>query len=155
MLGAFLAEAQAVCVGQPVLLVGDLNADPGTIPCLAKRNVAVQLVDLALACSVGSGVELDMTCKLNLEECTASTRDFVVACPNALAASSSFRVFVGGRFSPDCSDLSEFHVKRWTGGGFLSTSHPAYLAYLLVGYSGQVCYFGNQGGSGYLGGVLR
>ena len=35
LLQAVLAEAQVVCVGQPLLIVGDLNADPGVIPCLA------------------------------------------------------------------------------------------------------------------------
>ena len=28
-----------MCVGQPLLVVGDLNADPGVIPCLNKRYV--------------------------------------------------------------------------------------------------------------------
>ena len=32
LLQAVLAEAQVVCVGQPLLIVGDLNADPGIIP---------------------------------------------------------------------------------------------------------------------------
>ena len=36
LLKAVLAEAQVVCVGQPMLVVGDLNADPEVIPCLAK-----------------------------------------------------------------------------------------------------------------------
>ena len=36
LLRAVLAEAQVVCVGQPLLIVGDFNADPGVIPCLAK-----------------------------------------------------------------------------------------------------------------------
>ena len=35
LLQAVLAEAQVVCVGQPMLIVGDLNADPAVIPCLA------------------------------------------------------------------------------------------------------------------------
>ena len=32
-LQAVLAEAQVVCVGQPMLIAGDLNADPAVIPC--------------------------------------------------------------------------------------------------------------------------
>ena len=36
LLQAVLAEAQVVCVGQPMLIAGDLNADPAVIPCLAK-----------------------------------------------------------------------------------------------------------------------
>ena len=27
------AEAQVVCVAQPLLIVGDLKADPGVVPC--------------------------------------------------------------------------------------------------------------------------
>ena len=33
---AVLAEAQVVCNGQPLLIGGDLNADPAVITCLAK-----------------------------------------------------------------------------------------------------------------------
>ena len=36
LLQAVLAEAQMVCVGQPMLIAGDLNADLAVIPCLAK-----------------------------------------------------------------------------------------------------------------------
>ena len=36
LLQAVLAEAQVVCIGQPMLIAGDLNADPVIIPCLAK-----------------------------------------------------------------------------------------------------------------------
>ena len=36
LLQVVLAEAQVVCVGQPMLIAGDLNADPAVIPCLAK-----------------------------------------------------------------------------------------------------------------------
>ena len=35
LLQAVLAEAQVVCIGQPMLIAGDLNADPAVIPCLA------------------------------------------------------------------------------------------------------------------------
>ena len=53
LLQAVLAEAQVVCVGQPILITGDLNADPAVIPCLAKGISAGRYVDLALACSLG------------------------------------------------------------------------------------------------------
>ena len=49
LLQAVLAEAQVVCVGQPLLIAGDLNADPAVIPCLAKGISAGRFVDLALA----------------------------------------------------------------------------------------------------------
>ena len=36
LLQAVLAEAQVVCIGQPMLIAGDLNADPAVIPCISK-----------------------------------------------------------------------------------------------------------------------
>ena len=56
LLGAVLAEAQVVCVGWPLLNVGNFDADPGIIPCLAKGIAAGCFVDLALAYSVGAVV---------------------------------------------------------------------------------------------------
>ena len=50
LLQAVLAEAQVVCVGQPMLIAGDLNAGPAVIPCLAK------------------GMSPDVTCRLSREE---------------------------------------------------------------------------------------
>ena len=40
-----------------MLTVGDLNADPEVIPCLAKCIASGRLVDLALAYSLGDGKE--------------------------------------------------------------------------------------------------
>ena len=77
---------------QPLLVVGDLNADRGVIPCLAKSKTSGRFVDLALAYSVGAGMEPDTTCKCELDECAGSRRDSVVACPCALAASGACRV---------------------------------------------------------------
>ena len=54
-LQAVLAEAQVVCVGQPLLIAGDMNAGPAVIPCLAKGICAGRFVDLALAYSCGAG----------------------------------------------------------------------------------------------------
>ena len=48
-LQAVLVEAQMVCIGQPMLIAGDLNAGPAVIPCLAKGIFAGRFVDLALA----------------------------------------------------------------------------------------------------------
>ena len=53
LLQADLAEAQVVCIGQPMLIAGDLDADPDVIPCLAKGIAAGRFVDLALAYSQG------------------------------------------------------------------------------------------------------
>ena len=54
LLQAVLAEAQVVCIGQPMLIAGDLNADPAVIPCLAMGISAGRFVNLVLAYSRGS-----------------------------------------------------------------------------------------------------
>ena len=54
LLQAVLAEAQVVCVGKPLLVAGDLNADPGISPCLAKGIASGRFIDLALAHSLGA-----------------------------------------------------------------------------------------------------
>ena len=75
---AVLAEARVVCTGQPVLIAGDLNADPAVIPCLAKAISAGRFVDLALAYSLGEGKRPAATCKFKLDECSGSRRDFIL-----------------------------------------------------------------------------
>ena len=55
LLQAVLAKAQVVCLGQPLLIAVDLNADPAVIPCLAKGISAGRFVDLALAYSLAEG----------------------------------------------------------------------------------------------------
>ena len=54
LLQAVLAEAQVICVGQPLLIVGDLNADPAVTPCLAEVFLLVDLLILLLL-TPGSG----------------------------------------------------------------------------------------------------
>ena len=44
LLQAVLAETQVVCVGQPMLIAGDLNADPAVIPCLAKGTISPKMI---------------------------------------------------------------------------------------------------------------
>ena len=41
---------------------------------------------------LGQEGSTDATCKFKLDECGGSRRDFMVGCPNALAASSACRV---------------------------------------------------------------
>ena len=53
LLQAVLAEAQVVCIGQPLLIAGDLNADLAVNPCLTKGISAGRYVDLALFHSLG------------------------------------------------------------------------------------------------------
>ena len=63
LLQAVLAEAQVVCIVQPMLIAGDLNADPAVIPCLAEGISAGRFVDLALAYSQGAGLAPGVTCR--------------------------------------------------------------------------------------------
>ena len=74
LLQAVLAEAQVVCIGQPMLIAGDLNADPAVIPCLAEGMSAGRYVDLALAYSLGAGLAPDVTCRFSREDGTGSRR---------------------------------------------------------------------------------
>ena len=112
LLQAVLAEAQVVCVGQPMLIAGDLNADPAVIPCRAKGISAGRYVDLALAYSQGAGLAPDVTCSCSREEGTGSRRDFFVGCPGALAASQA--CYVTDRwFTPHFSFLARFRVGAW------------------------------------------
>ena len=81
LLQAVLAEAQVVCIGQPMLIAGDLNADPAVIPCLAMGISAGRYVDLALAYSLGAGLASDGTCRFSREDGAGSRRDFLSAVP--------------------------------------------------------------------------
>ena len=76
LLQAALAEAQVVCIGQLMLIAGDLNADPVFIPCLANGISAGRFVDLALAFSRGAGLAPDVTCWFSREDGAGSRRDF-------------------------------------------------------------------------------
>ena len=78
LLQAVLAEAQIVCVGQPMRIAGALNADPAVIPCLAKGISAGRYVDLALAHSLGAGLAPDSTCTFNRDDGSGSRRDFFI-----------------------------------------------------------------------------
>ena len=89
LLQAVLAEGQVVCIGQPLLIAGDLDADPPVFHCLAQGISAGKFVDLALAYSLGAGGKPDATCKFKREDSLGSRRDFIVGCPNALAASDA------------------------------------------------------------------
>ena len=112
LLQAVLAEAQVVCIGQPMLIAGDLNADPVVIPCLAKGMSAGRYVDLALAHSLGAGVMPDNTCTFNRDDGSGSRRDFFVGCPNALAASQACCV-TDRWFTPHFSLLARFRIDAW------------------------------------------
>ena len=112
LLQAVLVEAQMVCIGQPMLIAGDLNADPAVILCLAKGIYAGRYVVLALAYSLGAGLTPDITCTFNRDYGTGSRRDFFVGCPGALAASQA--CFVTDRwFTLHFSVLARFRIDAW------------------------------------------
>ena len=94
LLQAVLAEVQVVCIGQPMLIAGDFNADPVVIRCLSKGVSAGRYVDMALAYSLGAGLIADAACRFRREEGRGSRRDFFVGCPNALPASDACFVIV-------------------------------------------------------------
>ena len=112
LLQAVLAEAQVVCIGQPMLIAGDLNADPAVIPCLAKGMSAGKYVDLALAHSLGAGILPDNTCTFNRDDGSGSRRDFFIGCSNALAASQACCV-TDRWFTPHFSILARFRIDAW------------------------------------------
>ena len=112
LLQAVLAEVQVVCIGQPMRIAGDLNADPALIPCLSKTISSGRFVDLALAYSFGAGVKPDATCKFKREDCVGSRRDFIVGCPNALAASTACFV-TDWWFTPHFSVFARFCIDDW------------------------------------------
>ena len=112
LLQAVLAEAQVVCASQPVLIAGDLNADPAVMPCLAKGMSAGRYIDLALAHSLGAGVVPGNTCTFNRDDGSGSRRDFFVGCPNALAASQVCCV-TDRWFAPHFSLLASFRIDAW------------------------------------------
>ena len=114
LLQAVLAEAQVVCVGQPMLIAGDLNADPAVIPCLAKGMSAGRYVDLALAHSLGADLAPDNTCTFNRDDGTGSRRDFFVGCPGAPATSQA--CYLTDRwFTSHFSVLARFRIGAWMG----------------------------------------
>ena len=88
LLLAVLAEAPVACIGQPMLVAGDLNADPAVIPCLAKGISAGRFRRPRTGVFLG-GWSYDATCRFSRDEGTGSRRDFFVGCPNALAASDA------------------------------------------------------------------
>ena len=112
LLQAVLAEAHVVCVGQPVLIAGDLNADPAVIPCLAKGISAGRFVDLAFAYSHCAGRAPDVTCMFDREEGSGSRWDFFVGCPSVLAASHA--CYVTDRwFTLHFSLIARFRIGAW------------------------------------------
>ena len=86
LFAAVLAEARMCCAGQSVILAGDFNAEPTVIPSLAEGISDGHWVDLEQAFAFGRGVPPSSTCQFQLDEDKGSRRNFLLACPIALAA---------------------------------------------------------------------
>ena len=85
-----------VCIGQPMLIAGDLNADPAVIPCLANGISAGRYVDLSLAYSLGTGLPPNATCRFSREDGTGSRRDFLWVVPVLLLLLRLVMLLIGG-----------------------------------------------------------
>ena len=70
-------------------------------------------MDLALAHSLGAGRKLDATCKFRREDCVRSRRDFIVSCPDALAASTAC-VVTDWWFTLHFSVFASFGIDGWS-----------------------------------------
>ena len=111
LFAAVLAEAKMCCAGQPVILVGDFNVDPTVIPSLAKGIMNGQLdCTLSQAFATGRGVAPSRTCQFQLDEDKGSRRDFVLACPIAMAATTACRVLPDRWFIPHFAVHAEFSL---------------------------------------------
>ena len=133
LFAAVLAEARMCCCGQPVILAGDFNADPIVIPSLAKGISDGQWVDLERAFAFGRGVPPSSTCQFQLDEDKGSRRDFLLACPVALAAASACYVSPDRWFTPHFSVSAEFSLSSWDATVDRARTHSPLC--LLVGFS--------------------
>ena len=113
LFAAVLAEARLCSVGQPVVLAGDFNVEPLVIPSLAKGISDGHWVDLEYAFSFGRGVLPSSTCQFQLDEDKGSRRDFILACPIALAAASGCSVLPDRWFTPHFAVCAEFTLSSW------------------------------------------
>ena len=109
----FAAEARMCCAGQPVILAGDFNADPTVIPSLAKGIMDGHWIDLEQAFATGRRVAPSCTCQFQLDEDKGSRRDFVLACPIAMAAATACCVLPDRWFIPHFAVYAEFSLSAW------------------------------------------
>ena len=114
LLEAVIGEAKACGTGQPVVIAGDLNAEPSVIPVAAKALQCGFLVDLDTAFSSGRGEAPAPTCTFDLDGASGTRRDFFLVCPNALAASTDCRVLVDRWFRPHFAIRAHFGLGAWS-----------------------------------------
>ena len=70
-------------------------------------------IDLEQAFATGRGVAPSRTCQFQLDEDKGSRRDFVLACPIALAATTACRVLPDRWFVPHFAVYAEFSLSAW------------------------------------------
>ena len=113
LFASVLAEARMCCAGQPVILAGDFNADPTVIPSLAKGIFDGHWIDLERAFATGRRVAPSCTCQFQLDEDEGSRRDFVLACPIAMAAATACCVLPDCWFIPHFAVYAELSLSAW------------------------------------------
>ena len=102
------------CAGQPVIIAGDFNADPTVIPSLAKGIMDGHWIDLERAFATGRRVSPSYTCQFQLDEDKGSRRDFVLACPIAMAAATACSVFTRSLVhSSFCCSCGVYSLSAW------------------------------------------
>ena len=106
---AVLAEARVCCAGQPVLIVGDFNAEPIVIPSLTKGIMDGHWIDLEQAFATGRDAP-SRICQFQLDEDKGSRRDFVLAFPIAMAAAAACCVSPDRWFIPHFAVYAEVSV---------------------------------------------
>ena len=97
-------------------LLAILNADPIVIPSLAKGISDGQWVDLERAFAFGRGVPPSSTCQFQYDEDGGSRRDFLLACPIALAAATACYVLPNRWFTPHFAVFAEFSLSHCRSG---------------------------------------
>ena len=79
-------------------------------PPLAKGISDGQWIDIERAFAFGRGVPPSSTCQFQLDEDKGSRRDFLLACPIALAAASACYVLPDRWFTPHFAVYAEFSL---------------------------------------------
>ena len=113
LFASVLAEARMCCAGQQVILAGDFSTYPTVIPSLAKGIMDGHLIDLERAFATGRRVSPSCTCQFQLYEDKGSRRDFVLACPIAMAAATACCVLPDRWFTPHFAVYAEFAFSAW------------------------------------------
>ena len=70
-------------------------------------------IDVEQAFAIGRGVAPARTCQFQLDEDKGSRRDFTLACPTAMAATTACCVLPDRWFTPHFAVLSEFSLSAW------------------------------------------